>query len=197
MTLHSLGKLTSISRGALTGVTVVGGLLNRHVIGHYGEALRTLREKGFYETVRDSYAPYVEAVWNNFAAQRDTWTAGIVTGRYFTSAFQSVRSWLFSATPPPSKHAASVVRTLAIGDIHGFWGALAALAQAVPFTDDDLIVTLGDHVDRGPESRAVLDWLLERSGAGRLLALRGNHEEVMLQARRDPDRLKAWAGFRR
>jgi serine/threonine protein phosphatase 1 len=53
------------------------------------------------------------------------------------------------------------MRLLAIGDIHGCLTALDALLAAVRPRDDDLLVVLGDYVDRGPESRGVLERLLE------------------------------------
>jgi serine/threonine protein phosphatase 1 len=85
------------------------------------------------------------------------------------------------------------LRTLAIGDIHGCWKALQALVAAVKIQPDDLIVTLGDYVDRGPESRAVLEWLLTFRPAEKLVAIRGNHEVMMLAARgNDDERYDDW-----
>ena len=56
------------------------------------------------------------------------------------------------------------------------------------------VVTLGDYVDRGPESRQVIQYLMEAQAAGRpLICLKGNHEEMMhetLTAPLDSDR---WA----
>jgi calcineurin-like phosphoesterase family protein len=84
------------------------------------------------------------------------------------------------------------MRTLAIGDIHGCSQALRALLNAVKPTPDDLIITLGDYVDRGPDSYGVIDQLLALHRTGRLVALRGNHEEMMLQARQSEDELSGW-----
>jgi serine/threonine protein phosphatase 1 len=84
---------------------------------------------------------------------------------------------------------------LAIGDIHGTYDALKALVAAVNLTPDDLLVTLGDYVDRGPDSAAVLDWLIERKQSGQLIALRGNHERMMLDARTDPETLEYWRTY--
>jgi serine/threonine protein phosphatase 1 len=84
------------------------------------------------------------------------------------------------------------MRTLAIGDVHGCSGALRALLDAVKPTPDDLIVTLGDYVDRGPDSYGVIDQLLQLRRTHRLAALRGNHEEMMLLARQDEDKLNSW-----
>lgn len=84
------------------------------------------------------------------------------------------------------------MRTLAIGDIHGCYRALSILVERVPIAPDDLVVTLGDYVDRGPRSRDVLDWLLARHKTGHLVALRGNHEIMMLAARTGPTALENW-----
>jgi serine/threonine protein phosphatase 1 len=62
---------------------------------------------------------------------------------------------------------------LAVGDIHGCFSALTALAAFVPFRQEDIIITLGDYVNRGPDSYAVLDWLAALKGRGNLVALRG------------------------
>ena len=54
-----------------------------------------------------------------------------------------------------------MTRHLAIGDIHGCISALTALLDFVAPGPDDTIVTLGDYVDRGPDSAAVLEFLIE------------------------------------
>jgi serine/threonine protein phosphatase 1 len=77
------------------------------------------------------------------------------------------------------------MRVLAVGDIHGCLVAFRALLAAVAPRPDDLIVTLGDYVDRGPDTRGVLDQLIELRGTGRLIALRGNHEVMMQNAHAD------------
>jgi serine/threonine protein phosphatase 1 len=80
------------------------------------------------------------------------------------------------------------MRTLVVGDIHGCSIALdAVLALAAPGPDDRLI-TLGDYVDRGPDSRGVLDRLTALFDAGGLIPLRGNHDQMMVQARSGKDR---------
>ncbi|MSQ95580.1 MAG: serine/threonine protein phosphatase [Gemmataceae bacterium] len=84
------------------------------------------------------------------------------------------------------------MRTLAIGDIHGCLRALDALSSVVCLQPDDLVITLGDYVDRGYESAAVLDRLIELQGRCRLVALKGNHDLMMMDARRDPDVFSDW-----
>jgi serine/threonine protein phosphatase 1 len=84
------------------------------------------------------------------------------------------------------------MRQLAIGDIHGCFRALITLEAFVPVRRDDVLITLGDYVDRGPDSCAVLDWLLHRHRQGSLIALRGNHEVMMLAARDDSEACERW-----
>jgi Calcineurin-like phosphoesterase len=73
-------------------------------------------------------------------------------------------------------------RTIAIGDIHGCLAALCAILDVIRPMPDDLIVTLGDYVDRGPDSRGVLDRLVELAGQCRLVPIMGNHDDMFLQA---------------
>ena len=85
-----------------------------------------------------------------------------------------------------------VMRILAIGDIHGCFKALTTLAAFVPFAPDDTIVTLGDYVNRGPNSFAVLDWLIGYKRTGKLVCLSGNHEIMMLAARESDEAFNRW-----
>jgi serine/threonine protein phosphatase 1 len=86
------------------------------------------------------------------------------------------------------------MRILAIGDIHGCLTAFTTLLEAVAPQPDDLLITLGDYVDRGPDSRGVLDRLLQLHETGRLVALRGNHDLMFLQARHAPEERPLWLG---
>ena len=87
------------------------------------------------------------------------------------------------------------MRLLAIGDIHGCLLQLDDLLNLVKPTPDDVVVTLGDYVDRGPDSRGVLDRLIELKASGmQLVCLRGNHEQMMLGARDKDDEYKDWTG---
>jgi serine/threonine protein phosphatase 1 len=86
-------------------------------------------------------------------------------------------------------------RILAIGDIHGCARALEVLLQAVAPARDEPIVTLGDYVDRGPDSAAVLTRLVRLSETHRLVALRGNHEQLMTAARQSDADLALWCNL--
>ncbi|MDH3747275.1 MAG: serine/threonine protein phosphatase [Gammaproteobacteria bacterium] len=86
-------------------------------------------------------------------------------------------------------------RHLAIGDIHGCITALTTLVDFVVFHADDTIVTLGDYVDRGPDSRAVLDFLIDFGKSHNHVPLRGNHEIMMLDARDKKSWFQPWMGY--
>jgi serine/threonine protein phosphatase 1 len=83
-------------------------------------------------------------------------------------------------------------RTIAIGDIHGCRDALVTLIDAVGPGPDDTLVTLGDHIDRGPNSRDVLDQLIALAGRCRLVPLLGDHEEMLVDALGDTTALRRW-----
>ena len=71
-------------------------------------------------------------------------------------------------------------RTIAIGDIHGCLPALQALLTAVDPQPDDTVVTMGDYVDRGPDSPGVIDELIALDARCRYRPLLGNHDEMLL-----------------
>lgn len=83
-------------------------------------------------------------------------------------------------------------RLLAIGDIHGCFRSLDLLLNNVRPTQDDILVTLGDYVDRGPKSRQVLDRLIELENSTRLITLAGNHETMMLNAKNSLSDARRW-----
>ena len=94
-------------------------------------------------------------------------------------------------------------RVYAIGDIHGRADLLQELhetiADDVASAPDGLISTvvyLGDYVDRGMESREVIDLLLDQPLAGvTSVHLKGNHEEAMVKFLEHPEIGPQWFGF--
>jgi serine/threonine protein phosphatase 1 len=70
----------------------------------------------------------------------------------------------------------------AIGDIHGCNTKLVALLARLPVDkENDLLVFLGDYINRGPDSRRVLDTLLHvKATYDHAVFLKGNHEQVLL-----------------
>ena len=85
-----------------------------------------------------------------------------------------------------------MTRTLAIGDIHGCINALLTLERFVQFKHDDIIVTLGDYIDRGPDSCAVVDWLIYTQSKLSLKPLRGNHDIMLLDSRSNQESMHDW-----
>ena len=69
---------------------------------------------------------------------------------------------------------------IAIGDIHGCAETLDALMDELSPTTDDHLVFVGDYIDRGPNSKAVIDRLLSLKETHKCTFLRGNHEALML-----------------
>lgn len=85
------------------------------------------------------------------------------------------------------------MRTLVIADIHGHLAALDAILAAVAPAADDTLVLLGDYIDRGPHSAQVIDRLLElRRRHSKLIALLGNHEQMLLGARSNHLLYREW-----
>jgi serine/threonine protein phosphatase 1 len=68
----------------------------------------------------------------------------------------------------------------AIGDIHGELGKLERLLDGLPLQRGDRLVFLGDYVDRGPDSAAVVSRLLELRRCVDCVFLLGNHESMFL-----------------
>jgi serine/threonine protein phosphatase 1 len=84
--------------------------------------------------------------------------------------------------------------TYVIPDIHGRHDLLNdGLAEITARGETGVIVTLGDYVDKGPESKQVVDRLMSGVAQGwSLVALKGNHDAMMVEALRDPSKLAAW-----
>ena len=69
---------------------------------------------------------------------------------------------------------------IAIGDIHGCARTLDALLERLAPAADDHLIFVGDYIDRGPDSKGVIDRLLRLQEEQRCTFLRGNHEALML-----------------
>ena len=82
-------------------------------------------------------------------------------------------------------------RVIAIGDIHGCAKELRELLMKVAPSRDDLVIFLGDYVDRGPDSRAVIDQILETQVRCEVISLMGNHEQMFLDFLENPDSVGA------
>jgi len=85
------------------------------------------------------------------------------------------------------------MRKFAISDIHGCAVTFEALLEKIQFTPEDELYLLGDYIDRGPDSKGVIDdiWRLQDKGY-QIQCLRGNHEQLMLDAQMDRQSSYIW-----
>jgi len=90
------------------------------------------------------------------------------------------------------------LRLYVIGDIHGHADLLDRMAAGIARDlnerpiDVPLTVTLGDYIDRGPDSRGVLDRLAGNPFPTDYVALKGNHEDLLETFLRDPSSADHW-----
>ena len=82
-------------------------------------------------------------------------------------------------------------RILAVGDIHGCARELEALLGEMAVTRDDLVVFLGDYIDRGPDARHVIDIILDLGRDTDVVGLKGNHEALFLDFLDHPESVGA------
>ena len=75
------------------------------------------------------------------------------------------------------------MKRFAISDIHGCLKTFKALLKQIGFSKEDELYLLGDFVDRGPDSKGVIDhvWKLQQEGHA-VFCLKGNHEQMFLDA---------------
>ena len=92
-------------------------------------------------------------------------------------------------------------RLYVIGDIHGRSDLLDRIVAAISDDlagqpiEDCLTVTLGDYIDRGPDSRGVLERLIRNPFPTEYVALKGNHELMLETFLRDPSVADQWRRF--
>lgn len=78
------------------------------------------------------------------------------------------------------------MKTFAIGDIHGCLTELVNMMEYIKTSgkynpDEDVIVFLGDYIDRGPNSAEVVKYIRSiEENNDRIIALMGNHEDMLL-----------------
>jgi len=86
-------------------------------------------------------------------------------------------------------------RTFVIGDIHGCAATLRRLVdESLRPAPHDRIYLLGDMIDRGPDSKGVLDYIFELRARGLAVdGVRGNHEDMCLHAGEDHYYLSLWS----
>ena len=85
-------------------------------------------------------------------------------------------------------------RRIAISDIHGCAETLRLLlTEQLKVTPADQVYLLGDYIDRGPDSKGVIDliWAFQAEGY-RFSCLCGNHEDMLNKASADPEHHSLW-----
>lgn len=85
------------------------------------------------------------------------------------------------------------MKKFAISDIHGCAKTFEALLHKIEFNQHDELYLLGDYVDRGPDSKAVIDHILHLQQTGYTVkCLRGNHEENLLRSLTNAEQEALW-----
>jgi serine/threonine protein phosphatase 1 len=80
-----------------------------------------------------------------------------------------------------------------ITDIHGCNKTFQKLVKdVIPLTGDDQLYLLGDFVDRGPDSKGVLDFIMDLMVKYHVRVIRGNHDQIMLDSRHDLELFNSW-----
>ncbi|WP_234572238.1 metallophosphoesterase family protein [Rhodohalobacter sp. 614A] len=82
-------------------------------------------------------------------------------------------------------------KIVAIGDIHGCVRSLKTLWNQLKPHKDAIHVFIGDYIDRGPDSKGVVDFLLDVQYDRKCVFLRGNHEQMLLNAL-NKDEMDLW-----
>lgn len=85
-------------------------------------------------------------------------------------------------------------RIYAIGDVHGCCNTFKKLLlEKLAIQKTDSVYCIGDYVDRGNDSKGVLDFIIDLRGKGyQIHTVRGNHEQMMLDSTIDEERLQLW-----
>lgn len=81
-----------------------------------------------------------------------------------------------------------------IGDLHGCSKTFRKLVtEVIQLQKEDELYCVGDYIDRGPDSKGVVDFILELREEGLTVhTLRGNHDQMMMDASRNAESLKDW-----
>jgi len=85
-------------------------------------------------------------------------------------------------------------RLFAISDIHGCFKPFYELVlKIIKLKKSDRLILLGDYIDRGDQSKEVIDFILELQKSGfNVTPLIGNHEVMLINSWDDPDILRLW-----
>ncbi|HJW27778.1 MAG TPA: metallophosphoesterase family protein [Saprospiraceae bacterium] len=86
-------------------------------------------------------------------------------------------------------------RIFVVGDIHGCSRTFRKLVlEEINLQRTDELYCLGDYVDRGPDSKGVIDFILDLQADGySVKTLRGNHDQMMMESGQDNEHFLHWA----
>jgi len=73
-------------------------------------------------------------------------------------------------------------KIIAVGDIHGEIHQLKNLFEKISIVSSDTIIFLGDYIDRGEDSKGVIDFILSLKDKCNVITLKGNHEEFAMDS---------------
>ena len=108
---------------------------------------------------------------------------------------------LFKTKSAPTPFVPENTRVYCIGDIHGRLDLLTELIERIQtdaqqFSGQIIIVYLGDYLDRGSQSKEVIDFILSNEQANiQYVYLRGNHEQTLLDFLEDEAVARSWLSY--
>jgi serine/threonine protein phosphatase 1 len=89
----------------------------------------------------------------------------------------------------------AAAKTYVIPDLHGRFDLLERALSNIEKNEPGAIVFTGDYIDRGPQSRAVVERLIAGPSKGwRWICLLGNHEQMMIEAAQGWSKTRYWLG---
>lgn len=85
-------------------------------------------------------------------------------------------------------------RYFAIGDIHGCFNSLKELIEnKIQLQKSDKLILLGDYIDRGPNSKEVIDYIIDlQNNDYDIVTLLGNHESMLVDAYNNESSISKW-----
>ena len=96
MAMMALGRVAQAGKGAYGSVKVGFDLLNDNVLQYYADSLARIHEKGLYQTLAETYEPYLRCLRHLFEPSTSTYTEEMLTGRLFTRLWRWMRTWFQS-----------------------------------------------------------------------------------------------------
>jgi hypothetical protein len=98
--MQTMESIRSVTHGTLTGLFVAGRIVNRNIFAHYIQSLDSIRQRGLWQSVSETYQPYVNLAWTNFTRSRKTWTEQILDPGNVGRLFRRMTGWMKSDAEP-------------------------------------------------------------------------------------------------